>query len=292
MPGISLASWLNTSKINPEEGQYDLFFEDEEQRPGAASKGADPPARMAAADMTDDEICDCIGRITSGNAAEVLGEAARRRIARAVRPLGGVIRRFKGFESRRPFIEVTEALRALVEIGGEDALAVLRSSMDHGDFNRTTLGAALRAAQQLRLRLDPAVVEAALDHELAEVRLAACALVTARPSLIAALVERLKDEVEQVRTAAACALGELGRIEARPNLLDLLKTSPSEAVIQAAANVANDPIVVELGKLARHQPRFRQPVAEALEDCTLEVAAKIRRNLEGAAQALISRPPS
>jgi hypothetical protein len=76
-------------------------------------------------------------------------------------------------------------------------------------------------------------------------------------------------------------LGELGRIEARPTLLALLKTSPSLAVIAAAAGVADEAVVVQLGKLARERDSFRDAVVEALEDCDLALATTLRRALVG-----------
>ncbi len=82
-----------------------------------------------------------------------------------------------------------------------------------------------------------------------------------------------------MRIAAACALGDLVRSEARPMLLGLLQTAPSVAIIEAAASVADDAMVVQLGKLAREQATFRDPIVQALEDCDLPLAAKVRRDL-------------
>ena len=62
-------------------------------------------------------------------------------------------------------------------------------------------------------------------------------------------------------------------------LLGLLQTAPSVAIIEAAASVADDAMVVQLGKLAREQATFRDPIVQALEDCDLPLAAKVRRDL-------------
>ncbi len=128
--------------------------------------------RPAAHQMTDEILCASIATVTLSDAAEILGEVALRRLAGALPHLASLIRRFKGFETRRPIIEQTEALRALVAIGGPDAAAVLRSAIERGEFNRANLGAALRAAAGLGIRLQPSVVEAALGHDEAEIRLA------------------------------------------------------------------------------------------------------------------------
>ena len=279
---ISSAAWLDTPGPDAASGQYDLFALGEAPSFDRAAARSPVPCLQAVAEMADDALCASIAAVALSNAAEILGEVARRRLSSAVPELAALIRRFKGFETRRPIAEQTEALAALVAIGGVDAAGVLKSAIERGEFNRANLGAALAAAARLGLRLEPRVVEAALAHDEAAIRLAACSFVSARPSLIALLVQRLSDEDESVRTAAACALGELGRIEARPMLMGLLQTSPSAAVIEAAVNVADEALVVQLGKLARAQDRFRGPVVQALEDCDLPLAATLRRKLVAA----------
>ncbi len=266
---------------DPAPGQYDLFGAGE--APHSAGTAASPtkPRALAADQMTDEALCASVAMVTLGDAGDILGEVARRRLPDALPQLAALIRRFTGFATRGPIIEQTEALRALVAIGGPDAAAVVRSAIERGEFNRANLPAALRAAAQLAIRLEPSVVEAALRHDVAEIRLAACAFVSARPNLLALLVERLADQDEAVRIAAACALGDLGRVEARPILRGLLQTSPSIMIIEAAASVADEAMVVQLGKLAREQACFRDPVVQALEDCDFALAAKIRRDLAG-----------
>jgi hypothetical protein len=229
--------------------------------------------------VTDDALCASIAVVDLSNAVETLGEVARRRLAGAIPHLAALIRRFKGFETRGTIIEQTEALAALVAIGGAEAAAVVKSAIERGEFNLANLGTALAAAARLGVRLEPRVVEAALGHDDAEIRLAACAFASARPSLIALLVERLGDQDKRVAIAAACALGDIGRVEARPVLMAALKTSPSVAVIGSAANVADEALLVQLGKLAREADRFHDAVVEALDDCDSALAASLRRNL-------------
>jgi hypothetical protein len=276
---ISSVPWLNMPGPDPAPGQYDLFHARE--APYSAGTAASPTqARALGTDqMTDDALCASIAAISLGQAAEILGEVARRRLVTALPPLAGLIRRFKGYLPRGPIIEQTAALQALVAIGGAAAAAVVRTAIERGEFNRANLATALRTAAQLGVRLEPSVVEAALGHEEAEIRVAACAFVSARPNLLALLVERLADPDEQIRIAAACALGNLGRVEARPILRSLLQTSPSIAIVEAAASVADDAMVVQLGRLAREQDCFHNQVVQALEDCGLALAAKIRGGL-------------
>ncbi len=259
--------------------QYDLFDVREATSSARPVERSPKPLARAVVEMTDDALCASIAAVELSDAVGVLGEVARRRLPGAVDQLAALIRRFKGFETRGTIVEQTEALAALVAVGGGGAAAVVKAAIERSEFNRANLGAALAAAAKLRVRLEPRVVEAALVHDDAEIRLAACAFARARPNQIALLMELLSDQDQRVSSAAACALGGLGRVEARPKLMTLLQTSPSVAVIQAAANVADDSIVVQLGKLARGKDRFLDAIAEALEDCDVALAATVRHDL-------------
>jgi hypothetical protein len=276
---INSTAWLKASGPDAATDQYDLF--DLRETPSASRAVERPPKPCARAvvEMADDDLCASIAAVDLSDAVEILGEVARRRLPSAVPQLAALIRRFKGFETRGRIIEQTQALAALVAVGGFEAAAVVKSAIERGEFNRANLGTALAAATRLGVRLEPRVVEAALVHDDAEIRLAACAFASARPNLIARLMERLGDQDKRVAIAAACALGDFGRVEARPILTALLKTSPSVAVIAAAANVADAALLVQLGKLARERDRFHDAVVEALEDCESQLAATIRRDL-------------
>lgn len=279
MSEIASALWLNATGPDPTTRQYDLFTASEAPpsvEPAARARRTPPRDRRQ---MTDEALCASVAAVSLGDAAEVLGEVARRQLAAAIPQLACLIRRFKGFLTRGPIIEQTEALQALVAIGGSGAADVVRRAIEHGEFNCANLGAALRAAARLHIRLAPNVVELALGHDLAEIRIAACAFASARPNQLALLIDRLGDEDARVRTAAACALGELGRVEARSKLARLLQVSPSIAIIEAAVGVADEDLVVQLGKLARERDAFRDCIVEALEDCDLALATKIRRDL-------------
>ena len=65
------------------------------------------------------------------------------------------------------------------------------------------------------------------------------------------MIDLLDDPTPAVARSAACALGQMGRIEARPTLANLLRGAPSEEVIDAVSSVADEECMVLLGRIAR-----------------------------------------
>ena len=65
------------------------------------------------------------------------------------------------------------------------------------------------------------------------------------------MIDLLEDLNPAVATSAACALGQIGRIEARPMLANLLRGAPSEEVIDAVSSVADEECIILLGRIAR-----------------------------------------
>src|SRR5207302_6042715 len=113
------------------------------------------------------------------------------------------------------------------------------------------------------------------------------------PELIALLVDLLDDLDRSVARSAACALGRLGRSEARPALLDLLRNGPSEDVIEAVSAIADEDCVVLLGRITRSTPSLAAAALDALESIDHPragaIAAGIRRRpwSSGSDQGLI-----
>ena len=54
------------------------------------------------------------------------------------------------------------------------------------------------------------------------------------------MIDLLDDLNQAVARSAACALGQMGRIEARPMLARVLREEPSEEVIDAVSPVADE----------------------------------------------------
>jgi HEAT repeat protein len=80
------------------------------------------------------------------------------------------------------------------------------------------------------------------------------------------MVDLLDDLNQGVAKSAACALGQIGRSEARPMLAKLLQDEPSEEVIDAVSSIANEECMVQLGRIARTEPTLSEAALNALED--------------------------
>lgn len=84
------------------------------------------------------------------------------------------------------------------------------------------------------------------------------------PEAVPVLIELLDDLNGDVSGSAACALGRLGRTEARPSLVRLLRTAPSPEVIDAVASVADEDCVVLLARIARTKRDLASSAIDAL----------------------------
>src|SRR5277367_4089940 len=78
---------------------------------------------------------------------------------------------------------------------------------------------------------------------------------------LATLIELLAEAT----TAAACALGIMGRVEARDLLKRCLIEKPSPRVIEALAGVADEEAIVFLARFGRKRPELANSVLSALE---------------------------
>jgi hypothetical protein len=86
------------------------------------------------------------------------------------------------------------------------------------------------------------------------------------PTLKAAVsaAARLHDRTEA--TSAACALGQMGRAEARAMLKRLLRDEPSEQAIESVSSVADEECMILLGRIARSTPDLADAALDALEN--------------------------
>jgi hypothetical protein len=202
-------------------------------------------------------------------------------LAEAVPVLDGLCRRFAGFGRERLVPEQVAALEALEAIGTREAAGVVQRLIFRQAVQGPTLRVALAAAARLGVTLGPTSLLDLLGHDDPVVRAGACRCVrtTSAAPVQAALLELLSDLREEVTAAAACALGRLGRPEARFSLERLLDTAPSSEVVEALAAIADEDALVLLGRSAREHPELVPVVLAALEDSDLAIAARIRRSL-------------
>ena len=120
-------------------------------------------------------------------------------------------------------------------------------------------------------------------HEAPEIRAGGCRCTRPSPRAIPLLAELLDDADRVVAREAACALGRMGRTEARPALLRLLREAPSAAVIDSASAVADEECLVILGRIARTRPDLADAALAALDSIgssrAVKIAAASRRSL-------------
>ena len=128
-----------------------------------------------------------------------------------------------------------------------------------------TLFAATSAASRLGVVFPTDVALAILRDPNPGVRAQACACVRSGYEVVAALIALLADRDPEVSVAAACALGRMGRTEARIPLKRHLTERASARVVEAVAGVADDESVVWLARVARRRLDLTESVLAALE---------------------------
>jgi hypothetical protein len=96
------------------------------------------------------------------------------------------------------------------------------------------------------------------------------------------MIDLLDDLNHAVARSAACALGQMGRTEARPMLASLLREGPSEDVIDAVSPVADEECIVLLGRIARSKPALSDAALDALESIDHHRASAVATAIRGA----------
>jgi len=243
--------------------QLDLFSN------AGVGMGRPPPSAerpLVAADMDDEALIAAIPESSLTDSSKLAAEAGRRRLAAAIPALAALGRRFAGFGADRAVPEQTAAIQGLVMIGGRDAADIVTDMIERAVVCGPTLNDAVRAAVQLRATLSTDVARSLLRHPVPAIRADACRCARPSPETIYLMIELLRDPDPIVARSAACALGHMGRAEARPMLKSLLRKAPTEDVIEAVSSIADEECVVLLGRIARTVPRFAEPVLVSLEN--------------------------
>ena len=217
-------------------------------------------------DLDDEALIAAIPAANLGDCTALATEAARRRLAAAIPALEALCRRFAGFGIDRVVPEQSAALRALAVIGSRDAAQAVSLLIVRGVVQGPALGLAVAAAAQLHASLPADVLRSLLRHADPHIRANACRCACRQPELIAVMIDLLDDLNRAVARSAACALGQMGRIEALPMLTSLLREGPSEEVIDALSPVADEECIVLLGRIARSKPALSDAALNALEN--------------------------
>ncbi len=237
--------------------------------------------RLAPAELDDDALAAAISGASLADCHPLAAEAGRRRLVRVVPALEALCRRFKGFGVEHAIPEQTAALEGLAAIGGHEAAqAVARIVLDQV-VQEPGLSGAVDVAARIGSALPPVAVASLLRHSAPAIRACACRCARPWPDVILLMIELLDDLNGFVATAAACSLGRMGMIEARPALVRLLRQDPSIEVIDAASAVADEECLILLGRIARARPGLAESVLAALENIEEPraeiIAAAVRR---------------
>jgi HEAT repeats len=232
-------------------------------------------------DMDNESLIAAIPGSTLADTCSIAAEAGRRQLTAAVPALAALCRRFAGFGARRRVPEQAAAIEALAVIGGRDAGLAVSEMIERAVVVGPTLQIAVSAAARLGSTLSSDALQRLLRDVEPSIRADACRCARALPELILILIDLLDDLDRRVATAAALALGRMGRIEARPMLKGLLRDAPTEDVIDAASSIGDEECAVLLGRIARSGSVLADAALASLENAdharATAIAAAIRR---------------
>ena len=246
-----------------EHDQLELFAD---RAPTQGSSNAPPAQRLAPESLSDAALIAALPDSVLADACALAAEAGRRRLSGAVTALVTLCNRFVGFGVDCKVPEQAAALEALAAIGGPDASRSVGQMIAKGIVQGPTLAVAATAASQLGVIFPPDVALMLLRHSNPSVRASACGCVRAGRDIVATLIELLGDLDREVSTAAACALGRMGRVEARDHLKRCLNERPSPRVIEALAGVADEEAVIFLARIGRARPELAASILSALDE--------------------------
>lgn len=257
--------------------QFDLFAGGGSARPDTVPA----PRPLPPETLSDEELLDRIPIAGISDVRSLCRLAVERGLGdRAVPALEALWRRFAGFGLEHPVTEQTAALEALAMLRTKSARDLLVTIVTAPDFPPPLLPLALSSARALSLRLPGEFIGTLLDHSDPGVREAAFALSWSGKPDIERLLAGLDDSQPAVRLSAAIALGKRGHRAAKATLLLGLQGNPTSEIILALSAIADDEILVHLGRCADAHPAFADGIAKELEEIetprSLKIAGRIR----------------
>jgi hypothetical protein len=213
------------------------------------------------------------------NALPIVQEIARRRLASGAPALAALCLRHAGFGRSRVIPEQRAAIEALGVIGGRGASQALARLIERGAFEGPGLKVALQEAVRLASPLPEPLVTKLLRADDPDVRAAAARCVRTWPNCAPLLIELLDDLHQDVRLAAACALGRIGIGAARPAVLNALREQPSREVVEAIAGIPDEEVLVLLGRTAETRRDLAGLIRTVLDSIDHPLAAKIEARI-------------
>ena len=271
--------------------QFDLFGDR-----GTVTPVAAPAARPPRPNTLSDE--QLLARLPGARIAEagpLYGLIVERGLGdRALPALERLWRRFAGFGQDRLLPEQVAVIETLAKIGTAAARELLAGIVTAPDLSFPLLPTALRAALAVSLRLPATFTGPLLAHGNPEIREFAIRLSAFGRPEFEGLEACLADTHAAVRRAAAIVLGGFGWNRAKAVLLAELARHPDGDVVDALAGIADDDIVVHLGRCAGMHPELAGRIASELEEMqtprSLKIASRIRGRMDGRISSDRPRP--
>ena len=191
------------------------------------------PQELVAADLDDAALVAAIPWASLAEAPALAAEAGRRGLVAAVPALEQSAGASPGSASSARCPSRSAALDALALIGGSKSARTVARLIAKDIVQGPTRKVAVAVAAQLKSALPVETVLALLQDADPKVRADACRCAGPWPAILQVLLDLADDSDSEVRVAAACALGRMGRHEARPALGRLLRDAPSMEIIDA-----------------------------------------------------------
>src|ERR1700724_2424236 len=221
--------------------------------------------RLTATALDDQALIAALPESNLADSITLATEAGRRRLAAAIPSFETLCRRFSGFGIDRMVPEQASALQALAVISGREAAQAVSRLIVRGVVRGPALNLAVSTAARIGSTLPADVLQSLLRHPDPGIRASVCGCARRRPELISMMIDLLEDLNQGVARSAAYALGQIGRIEARPMLAKVVRDEPSEEVIDAVSSIADEECMVQLGRIAGTEPALSDAALNALE---------------------------
>lgn len=250
------------SQVTPEQG--DLF----EER-GAWCKTEMPQPELGDENLeglSDKDLVEKTAKATLSTVDLLCAQIVERGLGDiAVPGLVTLWNRFKGFGIAAPLPEQLLALKTLSAIGSDATKKEISKILAARDLPDSLLPFVLLAAAKVGLNLPQKQILPWLEHDAPIVRAQAFALIQSSNPQRSILETGFSDPDPAVRRAALTAAGNLGHVSARAGLLAEFRKNPTSQTIEALLSIADDDIIVEIGRYALANAPHQTLIADELE---------------------------
>lgn len=230
--------------------------------------------------LSDNDLVGKIAGATLSNVELLCAQIVDRGLGDvAVPELRALWNRFKGFGIKSPLPEQQLALETLAAIGSDAAKSAISKILAAPDLPDSLLPLALLAAARAGLNLPQAQVLPWLEHDAPTVRAQAFALIQSSNPPQSTLEIGFSDPDPSVRRTALISAGNLGHGSAKVGLIAEFRKNPTGQIIEALLSVADDDIIVEIGRYALENPAHQALIADELKALDTAKARKIAQRI-------------